>query len=231
MPERSAIAPIILSGACELLAPGSRLVVLAGARRRSVEDPAHHLPGGGNRLRSGQGLRLLLGHGDRGDLRSAAHLRLPRAPGEAGAEHRRRRCRQISDDGRTYTFTLKPGIYFADDPAFKGRKRELTAHDYAYSIKRFLDPKNRSPYAFLFEGKIVGLDELRAGEENGRSTTTRDRGLETRPLHAAHPAQEAGLQLLARARVLARRARWRARRSSLRRRIGGAARSAPGRSA
>jgi oligopeptide transport system substrate-binding protein len=68
----------------------------------------------------------------------------------------------ITDDGRTYTFKLKPGIYFADDAAFKGAPRELTARDYAYSIRRFLDPQNRSPYAFLFEGKIVGLDELAA---------------------------------------------------------------------
>lgn len=67
---------------------------------------------------------------------------------------------QVSADGRTYTFRLKQGIYFADDPAFKGAKRELTAADYAYSIRRFYDPKNRSPYAFLFTGKIVGLDEL-----------------------------------------------------------------------
>ena len=66
----------------------------------------------------------------------------------------------ISDEGKTYTLKVKPGIYFADDPAFKGKRRELTAGDYAYSIKRFLDPRNRSPYAFLFEGKIVGLDEL-----------------------------------------------------------------------
>ncbi len=66
----------------------------------------------------------------------------------------------ISDNGRTYTVTLRPGIHFADDPAFKGRKRELTAADYAYSFKRFMDPANRSPYAFLFAGKIAGLDEL-----------------------------------------------------------------------
>jgi ABC-type transport system substrate-binding protein len=69
---------------------------------------------------------------------------------------------EVTDEGRTYTFRVKRGIRFADDPAFKGRPRELTAHDYAYSIKRFLDPKNRSPYAFIFEGKIVGLDELAA---------------------------------------------------------------------
>ncbi|MGZ5095339.1 MAG: ABC transporter substrate-binding protein [Burkholderiales bacterium] len=68
----------------------------------------------------------------------------------------------ISGDGKTYTLKIRPGIYFADDPAFKGKQRELTAGDYAYSVRRFLDPKNRSPYAFLFEGKIVGLDELAA---------------------------------------------------------------------
>jgi ABC-type transport system substrate-binding protein len=69
---------------------------------------------------------------------------------------------QITDNGKTYTFRIKKGIYFTPDPAFKGKKRELTAEDYAYSIKRFFDPRNRSPYAFLFEGKIVGLDELGA---------------------------------------------------------------------
>ncbi len=66
----------------------------------------------------------------------------------------------VSDRGKTYSLKIRKGITFTPDPAFKGRKRELTAADYAYSIKRFLDPKNRSPYAFLFEGKILGLDEL-----------------------------------------------------------------------
>ena len=46
----------------------------------------------------------------------------------------------ISDDGRTYTVKLRRGIYFAEDPVFNGRRRELTASDFAYSIKRFLDP-------------------------------------------------------------------------------------------
>src|SRR6476620_12133892 len=27
----------------------------------------------------------------------------------------------ISDDGRTYTLSIRPGIYFSDDPAFKGK--------------------------------------------------------------------------------------------------------------
>jgi len=76
---------------------------------------------------------------------------------------------QITDNGKTYTIKLRKGIHFAADPAFKGRKRELTAEDYAYSIKRFLDPRNRSPYVFLFEGKIAGLDELAAeAKKTGR---------------------------------------------------------------
>ena len=74
----------------------------------------------------------------------------------------------VADDGRTYTLKIRQGIYFAADPVFKGVKRELTAGDYAYSIKRFLDPRNRSPYAFLFEGKIVGLDELAAQAKKTR---------------------------------------------------------------
>jgi len=73
----------------------------------------------------------------------------------------------VSSDGRTYTFHIRKGIYFTDDPAFKGARRELTAQDFAYSIRRFFDPKNRSPYAFLFTGKIVGLDELAAKAKAG----------------------------------------------------------------
>ena len=76
---------------------------------------------------------------------------------------------QITDNGKTYTFKIKPGVYFTPDPAFKGQKRELIAADYVYSIKRFLDPKNRSPYAFLFEGKIIGLGALAAeAKKTGR---------------------------------------------------------------
>src|SRR5688500_15413271 len=37
---------------------------------------------------------------------------------------------EVADQGRKYTIRLKPGIFFADDPAFKGTKRELTALDY-----------------------------------------------------------------------------------------------------
>ena len=66
---------------------------------------------------------------------------------------------EVSDGGRTYVLHLKRGIYFAPDPAFKGKQRELTAEDYVYSFKRFADPANRAPYGFMIQGRIEGLDE------------------------------------------------------------------------
>jgi ABC-type transport system substrate-binding protein len=67
---------------------------------------------------------------------------------------------EVADNGATYTFHIKKGVYFADDPVFRGRKRELTAQDFAYSIRRFYDPKLRSPNLYFFEGKIIGADEV-----------------------------------------------------------------------
>jgi len=69
---------------------------------------------------------------------------------------------EVSDHGASYLLRLRPGIHFADDPALLGKPRELVAEDYAYSLKRLFDPRNRSPVLFLLEGKIQGLDELRA---------------------------------------------------------------------
>src|SRR5512134_2868243 len=61
------------------------------------------------------------------------------------------------------------GIRVTPDPAFKGQRRELTADDFVYSFKRFVDPRNRSPWAFMFEGRIEGLDEhIEAAKRNGR---------------------------------------------------------------
>ena len=69
---------------------------------------------------------------------------------------------EVSADGKTYTIHLKKGILFTPDPAFKGRRRELTMADYVYSWKRLLDPRLASPHSWLFEGKIVGFDQLAA---------------------------------------------------------------------
>ena len=76
---------------------------------------------------------------------------------------------EITDAGRTYTIKVRRGIYFAADSAFKGKRRELTAEDYVYSIKRVFDPKVRSYWLYLFEGNLVGLDEpLARARQSGR---------------------------------------------------------------
>ena len=66
---------------------------------------------------------------------------------------------EISADGKAWTIRIRHGIYFADDPAFAGKKRELTAADYVYAWKRIVDPRVRSPNSDLLEHKLVGLDE------------------------------------------------------------------------
>jgi len=75
---------------------------------------------------------------------------------------------EVSPDFRTFTFRLRKGIYFADDPAFGGRPREVTAQDFVYTIKRFYDPRNKSPrLAGIAEDNILGLNELRKKAEAG----------------------------------------------------------------
>ena len=69
---------------------------------------------------------------------------------------------EVSDNFKTFVFRIRPGIFFADDPAFKGQRRELVAQDYVYSLKRIYDPVNKSPaHSSLEEEGIVGLQALR----------------------------------------------------------------------
>jgi oligopeptide transport system substrate-binding protein len=76
---------------------------------------------------------------------------------------------EISADGRTWTIRVKPGIYFADDPVFKGRRRELTAADYVFAWKRVLDPAMRSNSLQILDGRFVGADAVVArAKETGR---------------------------------------------------------------
>lgn len=82
---------------------------------------------------------------------------------------------EASADGRTWTIRIRPGIYFADDPAFKGKKRELTAQDYVYSLKRHFDPKNKSVQLYLIDKRIVGMDAIRkAALDGGKFDYDRD---------------------------------------------------------
>jgi ABC-type transport system substrate-binding protein len=68
---------------------------------------------------------------------------------------------EFSEDFRVWTVKIKRGIYFADDPAFKGKKRELVAQDYVYAFKRYADPANLSPgWSAIETFSIIGLTEV-----------------------------------------------------------------------
>ena len=67
-----------------------------------------------------------------------------------------------SDDFKTWTVRVRPGIFFSPDPAFQGKPRELVADDYVFSFKRIYDPALKSPsYSGLKDDGILGLEAVR----------------------------------------------------------------------
>ena len=91
---------------------------------------------------------------------------------------------EVSADGRVFTVQIKPGIYFADDPVFKGDdglqvRRELVAQDYVYSLKRFYDPRYNSADLYIFESlKLPGLAAVRERAMKTRKPFDYDRDVD-----------------------------------------------------
>lgn len=70
---------------------------------------------------------------------------------------------EVSDDGLVYVFHIRKGVFFQDDPCFSetgGKGRELTADDFVYSIKRVADVGNSSTGYWVYNRRIVGLDDF-----------------------------------------------------------------------
>ncbi len=66
---------------------------------------------------------------------------------------------EVSADGKTWSFRLKKGVRFTDDPCFPGGKgREMVAKDVFYSWKRLTDPAYEYENWWLLENTIVGFD-------------------------------------------------------------------------
>lgn len=63
----------------------------------------------------------------------------------------------ISDDRKTYTFTLKPGLKFSDGTP-------VTARTYVYTLTRALFPEVKSPIAAFFLGNIAGASDVANGK-------------------------------------------------------------------
>jgi len=83
----------------------------------------------------------------------------------------------VSEEGLTYTFKIREGIYFQDDPCFTasdGKGRELVAQDFVYSMKRIADIKNSSPGFWVFDDRIIGLDAWRSETRDPKQPTRYD---------------------------------------------------------
>lgn len=86
-----------------------------------------------------------------------------------------------SADGLTHTFKIKKGVKFHDNPCFaNGKGRDVTAKDFVYSFRRIADPKNVSDGFWIFDGKIVGLNEWAEATKTGKADyNTPIEGLQT----------------------------------------------------
>jgi ABC-type oligopeptide transport system substrate-binding subunit len=63
---------------------------------------------------------------------------------------------EVSEDGKTWTFKLKSGVFFQDNVCFaNGQGREVTAKDFVYSFKRLIDPATSSTGAWIFSDKVL----------------------------------------------------------------------------
>lgn len=78
---------------------------------------------------------------------------------------------EVSEDGLVYTFKIREGIYFQDDPCFPGGKgRELVARDFEYSFKRLADAKNKSPGFWTISSRIKGIDDFNKASQGAEET-------------------------------------------------------------
>ena len=63
---------------------------------------------------------------------------------------------EISPDGKTYTFWLRPEVRFHDADVFAGGKgRRVVAQDFVYSFQRLLDGPTASSGGWIFRGKVL----------------------------------------------------------------------------
>ena len=63
---------------------------------------------------------------------------------------------EISDDGLTYTFSLREGIVWSDGTP-------VTAEDFVFSFRRLMDPENAAQYAYL-QYPIENAEAVNAGD-------------------------------------------------------------------
>jgi len=67
---------------------------------------------------------------------------------------------KVTKTGQLWSFHIKKGLHFQDDPCFPGGKgREITAADFLYTFRRMADPAVPCPIIAFFDDKILGMQE------------------------------------------------------------------------
>ena len=74
-----------------------------------------------------------------------------------------------SEDGLTWTFTMRDGLKWSDGT-------DLTAKDFEYSFKRMADPATAAPYAETCLGMIDGFEAAQAGDTDALNVKASDDG-------------------------------------------------------
>ena len=97
-----------------------------------------------------------------------------------------------SDDGKTYTFTLRTDVKFHPHSVFKSEKeRHMTAEDVVHSIELACSPDENgeapASYSFVFRSILKGADEFFAKKESSISgLTMKDNTVQLELLHEDH---------------------------------------------
>ena len=65
----------------------------------------------------------------------------------------------MSKDGRSYTFTIRPGMRFSPPS-----NQPVTAQTFKHTIERSVDPRMKAPPAQMFLGDVVGAPAYMAGK-------------------------------------------------------------------
>jgi len=160
------------------------LLLLGGCKRAQVPDPSLLRPAAGGRWYGG-----IFRVNETGELRSLDPVAINDVTSAHIAENiydqllyfdasLQLTCElaehwEISPDGLRYTYYLRRGVYFHDDPCFPGGKgRELIATDVVYSLTRCCDARTGTLSADYFRGKVLGAEEYYAATLRALQTGT-----------------------------------------------------------
>lgn len=94
---------------------------------------------------------------------------------------------EVSEDGLTWTFTMKDGLKWSDGS-------DLTAKDFEYSFKRLACPDTAAPYGETVVGMIDGYKDA-IGNPDADGNTTTDPDWDALNVHASEDGKTLTVQL------------------------------------